>query len=95
MPMIKGFKCRETERIWRNQRSRRLPQDIQVAALRKLRYLNRAKRLDDLRMPPANRPEALKSDRAGQHGIRINRQWRVCFRWEGADASDVEIADCH
>ena len=74
MPMIKGFKCRETERIWRNQRSRRLPQDIQVAALRKLRYLNRAKRLGDLRVPPANRLEALKGDRAGQHGIRINRQ---------------------
>lgn len=93
--MIKGFKCRETERIWRGQRSRRLPQDIQSAALRKLRYLNRVKRLDDLRTPPANRLEALKGDRAGQHSIRINRQWRVCFRWEGSDALDVEIVDYH
>ena len=93
--MIKGFKCRETERIWRGQRSRRLPQDIQAVALRKLRYLSRAKRLDDLRVPPANRLEALKGDRAGQHSIRINQQWRLCFRWEGAGALDVEIVDYH
>lgn len=93
--MIKGFKCRETERIWRGRRSRRLPQDIQAVALRKLRYVNRANRLDDLRVPPANRLEALKGDRAGQHSIRINQQWRLCFRWEGSDALDVEIVDYH
>ncbi|KAF0111667.1 MAG: proteic killer suppression protein [Rhodospirillaceae bacterium] len=78
--MIKGFECRETERIWRGQRSRRLPQDIQAVALRKLRYLDVAENLDDLRVPPANRLEALKGDRAGQYSIRINQQWRICFR---------------
>ena len=63
--------------------------------MRKLRYVNRAKRLDDLRVPPANRLEALKGDRSGQHSIRINQQWRVCFRWEGSDALAVEIVDYH
>ena len=66
-----------------------------ISSATKIRYLNRVKRLDDLRTPPANRLEALKGDRAGQHSIRINRQWRVCFRWEGSDALDVEIVDYH
>jgi proteic killer suppression protein len=93
--MIRGFSCRETERVWRGEPSRRLPQDIQTVARRKLRYLNRAKKLDDLRVPPANRLEALKGDRAGQYSIRINDQWRLLFRWEGCDALDVEIVDYH
>ena len=93
--MIRGFKCRETERVWRGERSRRLPPDIQAVARRKLRYLNRARTLEDLRVPPANRLEALEGDRAGRYSIRINRQWRVCFRWDGMDALDVEIVDYH
>ena len=93
--MIKGFKDRETERIWRGERSRRLPQDIQATARRKLRYLEAAGTLRDLGVTPANRLEALKGDRAGQHSIRVNRRWRVCFRWEDGNASDVEIVDYH
>lgn len=93
--MIKGFKCRETERAWLGERSRRLPQDIQAAARRKLRYLNRAKKLKDLRVPPANRLEALKGIRSRQYSIRINQQWRMCFRWDGEGALDVEIVDYH
>ena len=93
--MIKGFKDRETERIWRGERSRRLPQDIQATARRKLRYLDAASTLRDLGVPPANRLEALKGDRAGQHSIRVNRRWRVCFRWEDGNASEVEIVDYH
>ena len=81
--------------MWRGERSRRLPPDIQAVARRKLRYLNRARRLEDLRVPPANRLEALGGDRAGRYSIRINRQWRVCFRWDGMDAFDVEIVDYH
>ena len=93
--MIKGFKDRETERIWRGERSRRLPQDIQATARRKLRYLDAAGALRDLGVPPANRLEALKGDRAGQHSIRVNRRWRVCFRWEDGNAFEVEIVDYH
>ena len=93
--MIREFKCRETERIWQGQQSRRLPQEIQAVAKRKLRYLDAAEALDELQMPPANRLEALKGDRAGHHSIRINRQWRVCFRWQGCDAFAVEIVDYH
>ena len=93
--MIREFNCQETQRIWQGHRSRRLPPDIQAAAKRKLRYLDAAEALDELRVPPANRLEALKGDRTGQHSIRINRQWRVCFRWEGCDAFAVEIVDYH
>lgn len=93
--MIKSFKGRETERIWRGERSRHLPQDMQAVARRKLRFLDAAGTLDDLRVPPANRLEALKGNRTGQYSIRINRQWRVCFRWEAGDAFDVEIVDYH
>lgn len=92
--MIKSFKDAEAERIWRGRFSRRLPQDIQRVARRKLRMLNAATRLDDLRIPPANRLEALSGDRTGQHSIRINQQWRICFIWnDGAEA--VEIVDYH
>jgi len=75
--------------------SRRLPADIQPVARRKLRMLNNAASLDDLRLPPANRLEVLKGDRKGQHSIRINDQWRICFRWIDGDAHDVEIVDYH
>ncbi|MBS3916459.1 MAG: type II toxin-antitoxin system RelE/ParE family toxin [Sulfuritalea sp.] len=93
--MILDFKCKETEDVWQGRASRRLPPDIQPVARRKLRILNNAKTLDDLRIPPANRLEALKSDRKGQHSIRINGQWRICFVWSAAGASRVEIVDYH
>lgn len=81
--------------MWSGEVSRRLPTDIQVVARRKLRMLNNAATLEDLRVPPANRLEALKGVRKGQHGIRINDQWRVCFRWKEGDAFDVTIVDYH
>ena len=93
--MIVGFGSRETELIWSGQRSRKLPSDIQPIALRKLRMLNQARVLTDLRIPPANRLEALRGGRTGQHSIRINDQWRICFRWSANGASDVEIVDYH
>ena len=94
-PLITGFRCQATERIWQGLRSHRLPEDIQAVARRKLRYLNAAGRLGDLRVPPGNRLEVLKGDRDGQHSIRINRQWRICFRWSAGNAFDVEIVDYH
>ena len=93
--MIRSFRDGETERIWLGSRSRRLPGDIQDPALRKLRLLNRAARLSDLRVPPGNRLEALSGNRAGQHSIRINQQWRICFRWSDGHCDDVEICDYH
>lgn len=93
--MIRSFADPETELIWAGQRSRRLPNDIQAIALRKLRMLNQARVLADLRVPPGNRLEALKGNRAGQHSIRINDQWRICFVWSDAGAGDVEIVDYH
>ena len=93
--MIEQFACRETERIWHGDVSRRLPRDIQEIALRKLRMLNNARTLQDLRVPPANRLEALKGSRAGQHSIRINDQWRICFVWQSGNALDVAIVDYH
>jgi len=93
--MIKSFACEETAAIWSAEGSRRLPAQIQQRALNKLALLNRANRLDDLRVPPGNRLEALKGDRKGQHSIRINDQWRICFRWSGNDALDVAISDYH
>lgn len=93
--MIRSFRDRETEAIWNGDRSRRLPGDIQAAALRKLSLLNAAERIDDLRVPPGNRLEALSGDREGQYSIRINRQWRVCFRWNEGHSEDVEICDYH
>lgn len=93
--MIVSFSDPEAERIWRGERSRRLPPDIQAVALRKLRLMNNARRLDDLRVPPGNRLERLAADRVGQHSIRINDQWRICFRWTGEGPSHVEIVDYH
>jgi len=93
--MIVSFRDADTATIWSGRRSRRLPGDIQVSALRKLRILNNAKRLDDLRVPPGNRLEALKGNRAGQHSIRINDQWRICFLWKDNHAHQVEIVDYH
>ena len=81
--------------IWLGRRSRKLPSDIQQVALRKLRLLNQARVLNDLRIPPGNRLEALKADRINQHSIRINSQWRICFVWQEGGPSDVEIVDYH
>ena len=91
--MIRDFADKEAEKVWAGSPSRRLPADTQAVARRKLRMLNNAAVLDDLRVPPANRLEALKGGRKGQHSIRINDQWRVCFRWKEGDAYDVEIVD--
>ncbi len=85
----------EAERIWGGTPSRRLPADVQSVARCKLRMLGNASVLDDLRIPPANRLEALKGQRKGQQSIRINDQWRICFRWIDGDALDVEIVDYH
>lgn len=93
--MIKTFKDAETEKIYQRERSRKLPSDIQQVALRKLRMINNAINLNDLRVPPANRLEKLSGNRAGQYSIRINDQWRICFEWRGSDALDVEITDYH
>ena len=93
--VIKSFRDRDTERLFHRERVRRLGADVQRIALRKLRMLDAAESLDDLRIPPANRLEKLKGDRAGQHSIRINQQWRLCFGWRAGDAYDVEIVDYH
>ncbi|MBF0170687.1 MAG: type II toxin-antitoxin system RelE/ParE family toxin [Nitrospinae bacterium] len=93
--MIKSFADKETEGIWQGRRSRSLPPDIQQVARRKLRMLNNAATLDDLRVPPGNRLEALKGNRAGLHSIRINGQWRICFAWRGDGAHDVAVVDYH
>jgi toxin HigB-1 len=93
--MIQNFANSETELIWSGRRSRKLPGDIQDVALRKLRLLNQARVLSDLRVPPGNRLEALKADRQGQHSIRINDQWRICFIWDDGGPRDVEIVDYH
>ena len=91
--MIVGFGDGETKRIWAGERSRRLPPDIQSAALRKLRLINAARTVDDLRVPPGNRLERLHGDRDGQWSIRINDQWRIVFRWNEGGAEDVSIVD--
>ncbi len=93
--MIRSFACRETERLFNDETSRRLPASIQRVARRKLLVLNQARRLNDLRSPPGNRLEALRGDRAGQYSVRINDQYRICFRWQGEDALAVEIVDYH
>ena len=93
--MIQSFGDNETELIWQRRVSRRLPSDIQRAALRKLYVIHRSRNLNDLRVPPANRLEKLKGSRTGQYSIRINDQWRICFRWVGTDAYEVEIIDYH
>jgi proteic killer suppression protein len=93
--MIRSFACPETEKLFNDETFRRLPTQIQRTARRKLLLLHQARRLQDLRVPYGNRLEALIDDRAGQHSIRINDQWRLCFRWQGEDAVDVEIVDYH
>ncbi|RMH62895.1 MAG: type II toxin-antitoxin system RelE/ParE family toxin [Zetaproteobacteria bacterium] len=93
--MIKSFADKETEKIWRGEMPRKLPRNIQHVARRKLRMLNNAESLADMRIPPVNHLEALKGDRAGQHSIRINDQWRICFVWQDGDARDVMIVDYH
>jgi proteic killer suppression protein len=93
--MIASIADKETERIWNGLRSRKLPPDIQDRALVRLRMLNRAKSLDDLRNPPSNRLHELDKNRAGQHSISINMQWRICFVWKDGAAESVEIVDYH
>lgn len=93
--MIKSFKDKETERIFNGQFSRKLPQNIQRIAERKLIMLHRSADFNDLRIPPSNRLEALKGDRNGQHSIRINDQWRICFEWRKDGVYEVEIVDYH
>jgi len=93
--VIKSFKCRETEKIFNGQFSRKFPNDIQRAAARKLEMLHAANKLDSLKIPPNNRLEKLKGKRSGQHSIRINKQWRICFVWKRGDAYEVEITDYH
>lgn len=93
--MILQFKDKEAQKIWEGTVSRKLPGDIQAVARRKLRMLNNAQRLEDLRIPPANRLEALRGKRKGQHSIRINDQWRICFVWRNGNADAVEIVDYH
>ena len=93
--MIIRFVSKETEKIWRGEVSLKLPRDIQQVALRKLFMLERAQSLNDLRIPPANRLEALKDDRSGQYSIRINDQWRICFVWTVNGPDAVEIIDYH
>jgi len=93
--MIRSFKCKETEKIFSRKYSKKFPNDIQRVALRKLRMLNRALTLKDLLVPPGNRLEVLKGSRKGQHSIRINDQWRICFEWRENDSFNVEIVDYH
>lgn len=93
--MIKSFADKETEKVFNREFSRKLPPDIQRAARRKLEVLNAAESLSDLQKPPANRPEKLSGRRKGQHSIRVNDQWRICFTWKRTDAYDVEIVDYH
>ncbi|MCB8938995.1 MAG: type II toxin-antitoxin system RelE/ParE family toxin [Ardenticatenaceae bacterium] len=93
--MIKSFKSKETEKVFGRQFSRKLPQNIQKAAYRRLAFLHSAKELKDLRIPLSNRLEKLSGDRQEQHSIRINDQWRICFTWKDGDAYDVEIVDYH
>lgn len=93
--MIQSYNCKETEKIFNRQFSRKLPTDIQKIAFRKLRMINRANILNDLRVPPGNRLELLHGDRKGQYSIRINNQWRICFKWMEHDAYNVEIVEYH
>lgn len=93
--MIRSFVSADTERVWRRQRVRRFGPDLQRMANRKLLIIDAAETLSDLRVPPGNRLEQLRGDRAGQYSIRINDQWRICFSWTAAGAADVEIVDYH
>lgn len=93
--MIRSFRDAETERLWTEEYSRRIPASLRKVALRKLQMLNAAATLADLLAPPGNRLERLKGDREGQHSIRINDHFRICFEWRENSAYDVEIADYH
>ena len=93
--MIQSFADADTERVWWRQRVRRFGSDLQRMANRKLLIIDAAEALSDLRVPPGNRLEQLHGNRAGQHSLRINDQWRICFTWTAAGAADVEIADYH
>lgn len=93
--MIRSFRDRRTEAVFEGRSPKGFPSDLVAVARRKLRMVHRSVRLDDLRTPPGNRLEALKDDRIGQHSIRINDQFRVCFVWRDGDAFDVEVADYH
>lgn len=93
--MLRSFRDKDTTAVWARQRVRKLDDNLQRVALRKLTILDAAESLDDLRVPPGNRLEKLKGDRVGQHSIRINDQWRICFRWTGAGPEDAETTDYH
>ncbi|HNV69621.1 MAG TPA: type II toxin-antitoxin system RelE/ParE family toxin [Candidatus Ozemobacteraceae bacterium] len=93
--MIKSFRCKETERLFHREVARRLPSEIIESARMKLEMLDAAEVIEDLRIPPSNHLEKLSGNRAGQYSIRINRQWRVCFRWQSGNAFDVDVADYH
>jgi toxin HigB-1 len=93
--VIKSFADRDTERLFRREPVRRFPPDLRRVMLRKLVVLDAAESLEDLRSPPGNRLEKLRGDREGQHSIRVNDQWRICFRWADDDAHNVEIVDYH
>lgn len=93
--MIRSFACKHTEALWGNQRHKKLPANLQQSALRKLRLLQSATQIDDLKLPPGNRLEPLSGNRIGQHSIRLNNQYRICFRFIDGHAEDVEIIDYH
>jgi proteic killer suppression protein len=93
--MIRSFRDKDTQRVFNRERVRKLGQDVQRIAQRKLAILDAAENLIDLRFPPGNRLEKLFGDRKGEYSIRVNDQWRICFRWRNPDAYDVEIADYH
>jgi len=93
--MIQSFACKETIKVFAGERSKRLAGEMQAIAFRKLAQIDQAQCLNDLRVPPGNRLEALRGGRAGRHSIRINQQWRVCFRWTKDGPAEVEIADYH
>lgn len=93
--MIRSFGGKDTERIWHEQYAKRIDRTVQRAALRKLELIHAANDLEDLRVPPGNRLERLVGDRRGQHSIRVNDQWRICFAWRDGGAEDVELVDYH
>jgi len=93
--MIKSFRCKETKKVFSRKFSKKLPTDIQESARQKLVILDSATTINDLRIPPGNRLEELKDDRKGQHSIRINGQWRICFEWKNGDTYHVEIVNYH
>jgi proteic killer suppression protein len=93
--VIRSFRCPDTERLFRRERPRAFPADLHRRAYKRLLMLDAASRLEDLRVPPGNRLEALKHDRAGQHSIRVSDKWRICFVWRGGAAENVEFVDYH